>query len=111
MDCERLTKNVFHLDFIRRRTSNNWISDIYKVFTYKLDIYENIVIIVFASWKPDLYEIEKNNWKNNIFTIPKLRTYCTFNENYETEPVVYKVYNMAHISLLDQSKVEFCHLR
>ncbi len=56
----------------------------------------------FASVKIDLYEIEKNNWKNNILTMPKPRTYCTFKENYETEPFVYRVHNRAHRSLSSQ---------
>ncbi len=34
--------------------------------------------------------------------MPTLRTYCTFKENYETEPFVYRVHNRAHISLLSQ---------
>ncbi len=44
MDSKRLTKKVFHWDFNRRRTSGNWNSDIYKVFSSlnKLDIYENM---------------------------------------------------------------------
>ncbi len=54
--------------------------------------------------KTDLYEIEKSNWKNNILTIPKLRIYCTFEENYETEQFVYKVHNRTHRSLLSQFK-------
>ncbi len=95
LDSERLIKNVFHWDFNRRRTSGNWNSDIYKVFSSlnKLDIYENMEEVDFASAKTDLYEIEKSNLKNNILTIPKLRTYCTFKENYETEPFVYNIYN------------------
>ncbi len=40
--------------------------------------------------------------KNNILTMPKLRTYCTFKENYETEPFVYRVHNRAHRYLLSQ---------
>ncbi len=68
----------------------------------KLDIYENMEEVHFASAKTDLYEIEKSNWKNNILTITKLRTYCTFKENYETEPFVYNVHNRAHMSLLSR---------
>ncbi len=56
----------------------------------------------FASAKIDLYEIEKCNWKNNILTMSKLRTYCTFKENYETKAFVYRVHNRAHKSLLSQ---------
>ncbi len=70
----------------------------------KLDIYENMEEV-------DLYEIEKSNWKNNILTMPKLRTYCTFKENYETEPFVYKVHNRAHISLLYQFRCGFLLLK
>ncbi len=40
--------------------------------------------------------------ENDILIIPKLRAYCTFKENYETELFVYEVHNMAHISLLTQ---------
>ncbi len=53
-----------------------------------VDIYENMEEVDFASAKIHLYEIEKSNWKNNILTMPKLRTYCTFKENYETEPFI-----------------------
>ncbi len=104
MDSERLTKNIFIQDFNRRQTSGNWNSDIYKVFSSlnKLDIYENMEEVNLASAKTDLYEIEKSNWKNNILTIPKLRTYCPFKENYETEPFVYKVHNRAHKSSFSQ---------
>ncbi len=38
MDSERLTKKVFHWDFNRRRTSGNWNSDIYKVFSSYISI-------------------------------------------------------------------------
>ncbi len=59
-DSERLTKEVFHWDFNRRLTSGNWNSDIYKVFSSlnKLDIYENMEEVDFASAKTDSYEIE-----------------------------------------------------
>ncbi len=102
MDSERLTKRVFLWDFNRRQTSENWNSDIYEVFSClnKLDIYEYMEEVDFASAKTDLCEIEKSNWKNNILTMPKLRTHCTFKEHYETEPFVYKVHNRAHRSLL-----------
>ncbi len=74
----------------------------------KLDIYENIEEVDFASAKTDLYEIEKSNWKHNILTIPKLRTYCTFKKNYETEPF-YIRYTIEHIDLCYcNSDVEFC---
>ncbi len=49
-----------------------------------VDIYENMEEVDFASAKIHLYEIEKSNWKNNILTMPKLRTYRTFKDNYET---------------------------
>ncbi len=58
--------------------------------------------------KTDLYEIEKRNWKNNILTMLKLRTYCTFKENYETEPLYIK-YTIWHIDLCYlNSNAEFC---
>ncbi len=101
MHYERLTKKVFDWDFNGRRTSGNCNSDIYKVFS-SLDIYENMEEVDFARTKTDIYEIENSNWKNNILTMPKLRTYCTFKENYETEPFVYKVHSRAHRSLLSQ---------
>ena len=34
--------------------------------------------------------------------VPKLRTYSTFKEYYDTEPYVCKVYNRAHRSLVSQ---------
>ncbi len=68
----------------------------------KLDIYANMEEVDFTSAKIELYEIEESNWKNNILTMPKLRTYCTFKENYKTEPFVYRVHNRAHRSLLSQ---------
>ncbi len=94
MDSERLTKKVFRWYFNRKRISGNWNSDIYKVFSSlnKLDIYENMEEVDFTSAKIYLYEIEKINWKNNILTMPKLRTYCTFKENYDTEQFVCRVH-------------------
>ncbi len=86
MDSERLTKKVFHWDYNSRGKSGNWNGDIYKVFSSlnKLDIYENMEEVNFASAKIDIYEIEKSNWKNIKLKMPKLRTYCTFKENAET---------------------------
>ncbi len=56
MDSERLTKMFFHWDFNRRRTSGKWNSDIYIVFSSlnKLDIYENMEDVDFASAKTDI---------------------------------------------------------
>ncbi len=47
------TLKDFHLNFNIRRTSGNWNSDVYKVFTClnMLDICENMVEIDFASAK------------------------------------------------------------
>ncbi len=108
----KIEKKVYHCDFNRKRIFGNWNSDIYKVFSSlnKLDIYENMDEVGFTSAKTDLYEIEKNNWKNNILTISKLRTY-TFKENYEIEPFVYKVQIRAHRSLLSKFRCRIFPLK
>ncbi len=68
MDSERLTETFF----IGILIEDEYLEIRTVIFTKcflslnKLDIYENMEEVDFASAKTDLYEIEKSNWKNNI---------------------------------------------
>ena len=49
--------------------------------------------------------MDRDNWKTNITTSPKLRTYCTFKENPYLETYVYKIKNRQDRSVF--SKLRF----
>ncbi len=104
MDSERLTKKLFMYDFANRRASGSWNSDIFKLFQSvdMINAYYNMNEVDLIHIKNILHNIEKDKWETDIKEVPKLRTYCTFKECYETEPYVYRVCNRAHRSILSQ---------
>ena len=104
MDSERLTKKFFTWDFNKRTATGNWNSDIYKLFLSldMTDVYYNNLEVDLDGVRKNLHDAEKQVWRKEMPVVPKLRTYSTFKENYDTEPYVYKVYNRSHRSLLSQ---------
>lgn len=88
MDNSRLTKKVFLWD--KSLCKQNWSSEI-KLLCQKVglddDFRRSLLIDI------DLFIREMNNllnveWKNNLATKPKLRTYITIKENFITEDYV-----------------------
>ena len=82
MDSERLTKNFFTWDFNKRTATGNWNSDIYKLFLSldMTDVYYNNLEVDLDGIRTNLHDAEKQ-----VPVVPKLRTYSTFEENYDTE--------------------------
>ena len=104
MDDIRLTKKVFMWDRNKRRRMGNWSSDIYKIFNCMglTHMYDNMDKIDIHAARDHLHSITTHQWATDIENVPKLRTYRTFKNSYETEPYVYKVFNRAHRSILAQ---------
>ena len=111
MDDNRLTKKIFVKD--KQLCKNNWSADIKKVFE-EIDLLslfeeEQNVNIDFAKsiFDSNLCEL----WKTDIVQVPKLRTYCTFKSEYNTEPYVRCIWKRSHRSLMAQFRSGILPLR
>ena len=101
MDENRITKQIFHWDF--QYCKKNWSSDMLDVFT-RLDSDAFICKEIYNldtidSKLKDLMLVE---WKNEVVKKPKLRTYCLFKENVDTEDYVAKLNQRYERSLFSQ---------
>ena len=74
-------------------------------------MYDNMDKIDIHAARDHLHSITTHQWATDIENVPKLRTYRTFKNSYETEPYVYKVFNRAHRSILANSAVAFYPLK
>ena len=113
MDADCLTKKVFEWDYANKRHSGSWNSDICKLFTgiQKTQIYDHKEMIDLDEVKEHLYELDRKEWKTQVKNVSKLRTYCIFKEEYNTESYVYSVYNRAHRSILSQLRCGILPIR
>ena len=104
MNDSYLTKKVFEWDYNKRKTQGSWNSDIYKLFTTleMAHIHSNKELIDLETARDYFFNKEMQEWKTAVVNVSKLRTFCIFKENYETEPFVYTVYNRAHRYILSQ---------
>ena len=103
-DNSRLTKKVFLWDLSKRRSTGTWSSEIHKIFVdlNMENVYENLLSVNLGTAKNELHRSCQNLWKNEIRNVSKLRTYCLFKENFETEPYVYKIHDRRKRSLISQ---------
>ena len=88
MNDSRLTKKVFLHDLAL--CNSNWSSEIKQVFVGigETRCFENrCAYSTQAAWA-QLHENFVRLWKNNITSKPKLRTYCTFKDQFSVEPYV-----------------------
>ena len=78
MGDERMVKQIFNHDY--EICNNNWCSDIH-VLLSKLemeDIYENKRVCVIGNAKEKLMYLNKQTWRGEVESKPKLRTYSKF---------------------------------
>ena len=67
-----------------------------------IDNYNFLLPINIGHVRDILFEQSKEVWENELQTVSKLRTYCTFKDTYTTEPYLYKVHDRHHRSILAQ---------
>ena len=102
MENDRLTKRIFMWD--KTVSKHNWCSDVFKVMQEtdnQLLFYNNEPVDVDTAYSL-LHEKTKENWSLEMCNAPKLRTYCTYKKEYETEPYVHCVVNRSCRSFLAQ---------
>ena len=111
MENDRLTKKIFLWD--KGLCRNNWSSDLKKILTELnlLYLFDDNQMIDVDRAKQRLNNIVDDKWKNDIGQVSKLRTYCTFKNEYQAEPYVKKLLNRGHRSLLAQLRIGILPLR
>ena len=102
MNDDRLTKKVFLWD--KQKCMRNWSSEIKEVLCsigleHAFMTNSPIDLKIMAD---SLHEKTSNTWCQEIFDVPKLRTYVCFKSNYCTENYVTNVTNRQHRSVLAQ---------
>ncbi len=63
-------------------------------------IIKNLFLYIISVWAL-LHELMCNNWEENIFKIPKLRTYVKFKKHFEVEPYILLFMSHKRRSYLD----------
>ncbi len=89
MDDNNLPKIILNLD-VNLKYVNTWSNSMKEVL-YKLnmnDNFDNREPVSIYSICALLHEIVCKNGEGNIFKIPKLRAYVTFNKHFEVEPYI-----------------------
>ena len=96
MENSRLTKKIFLWD--KDVNPRNWSKDISKILT-DIGLEEHFHLMETVDLKhcaTTLFLADKEIWSQQVVNVPKLRTYVTFKNIYETEPYVYKIFNRGH---------------
>ncbi len=88
MDDSRLTKKVFLYDY--NLCKENWCHEMKLIFgkVKQLDVFNNKRSCNIELTQMKNINIVNDEWKNTLYTKPKLRTYVLFKENYCTENYV-----------------------
>jgi len=105
MDDSRLTKKVFLYDY--DQCKDNWCFEMKLLFdkVEQLDVFNNKRSCNIEHTQMKNINLVNDEWKNNLYTKPKLRTYVLFKENYCTENYVKYCMSRQQRSLIAQLRL------
>ena len=105
MDDDRLTKFVFNYDY--QQCKGNWSDDIKCIFESLniSDVFVNKNICEMSIVTEKLFEVNKHEWRDEIVSKPKLRTYRLFKNELCSENYLYVCRNKRQRSLLAQFRL------
>ena len=111
MNENRIPKKI--LMWEREKRGLNWSSEVKNMLLElgREGVFYNNEIINLTEIKNILCEKEKEAWKCNVVSVPKLRSFILFKKEMSPEPYIFKVINRGHRSILAQLRCGILPLR
>ena len=102
MSDSRLPKIIFSWD--KSCKGQTWTSHLKKVLNEikQVHVIESMSPVSIDLCKTEFFQVQCNDWKDELSKKPKLRTYITFKQTLETEPYIKSFMNRKHRSYLSQ---------
>ncbi len=98
MDDDRLSRKILLWDIAQNKKC--WAYEISQILKNANFVNANLEIVPESSVWANIHEKKCNEWQNNIYHLPKLRTYVLFKGNFCMEPYVRVNMNRKYRSVL-----------